>query len=110
MKRSVSYAQHSMMLPISDQQEPQTSAWPNDHSDPSCPYSRHHHRRNSVAVKFDKPLYETRDSQLSIRPSICLSSHSISHPSSIHTYIHIQFCVVYAAMYIYISVVLYIHY
>lgn len=58
MKRSVSYAQHSMMFPISDQQEPQTSASPNDHSDPSCPCNRHHHRRNSVAVKFDKPLYE----------------------------------------------------
>ncbi|CAI4036112.1 hypothetical protein SMKI_14G3310 [Saccharomyces mikatae IFO 1815] len=58
MKRSISYAQHSMMFPISDQAEPQTSVSPNSDSDPSCPCNRHHHRRNSVAVKFDKPLYK----------------------------------------------------
>ncbi|QHS75914.1 uncharacterized protein SPAR_N03160 [Saccharomyces paradoxus] len=58
MKRSISCAQHSMMFPISDQREPQTPAYPNSHSDPSCPCNRHHHRRNSVAVKFDKPLYK----------------------------------------------------
>ncbi|CAI1726948.1 hypothetical protein SEUBUCD646_0N03280 [Saccharomyces eubayanus] len=56
MKRSVSYAQHNNVLfPIRDLPEPQT---PDSHSDSSCPCNRHHHRRNSVAVKFDKPLYK----------------------------------------------------
>ncbi|CAI4052139.1 hypothetical protein SUVZ_14G3330 [Saccharomyces uvarum] len=56
MKRSVSYAQHkNVMFPIKDLPEPRTSA---SYSDPSCPCNRHHHRRNSVAVKFDRPLYK----------------------------------------------------
>lgn len=56
MKRSVSYAhRNNIMFPIQDLPEPRTSA---SHSDPSCPCNRHHHRRNSVAVKFDKPLYK----------------------------------------------------
>ncbi|EHN00462.1 YNR014W-like protein [Saccharomyces cerevisiae x Saccharomyces kudriavzevii VIN7] len=62
MTRSISYAQHSMMIPISDEPAPQTPASSNGSSDPSCSCNRHHHRRNSVAVKFDKPLYKRLES------------------------------------------------
>ncbi|EJS41897.1 YNR014W [Saccharomyces arboricola H-6] len=62
MKRSISCAHHSMIFPISDLPESLAPASPTGHSDPSCPCNRHHHRRNSVAVKFNKPLYKRLES------------------------------------------------